>query len=46
MPTRRTIRAIAPGAGMAARRTASRRSPVAIPAAALILGGLLLLTRP
>jgi hypothetical protein len=46
MTARRTIRAIVPGAGIAVRRTASLRAPMARPDAALILGGLLLLISP
>jgi hypothetical protein len=46
MPTRRSICAIAPGAAIAVRRTASLRAPMARPDAALILGGLLLLICP
>jgi hypothetical protein len=46
MPTRRTIRAIAPGAAMVVRRTATLGAPMARPDTALILGGLLLLICP
>ncbi len=46
MSTRRTICAIAPGAAIAVRRTASLCAPMARPDAALILGGLLLLICP